>query len=82
MKSAATRMKSAARRAVGSACTARRDLAMEYFPDVAPRMAVQRLRRWINSDPTLLGELCAEGYRGRQRFLPAAQVRVLRKYMG
>lgn len=50
----------------------RRVLAMEYFPDVSARTAVQRLRRWINSDPSMLRELRESGYRGRSRRLPPA----------
>lgn len=57
-------------------------LAVEYFPGTRPRMAVQRLRRWIDSDPTLRRELLRVGYRRRTRRLPARQVRVFRKYLG
>lgn len=60
----------------------RRQLAMEYFPGVSARAAVQRLRRWINSDPAMLRELRARGYRGRERRFSVGQLTVFRKYMG
>ena len=41
---------------------ARRELAVYFFPNLTPMAAVNRLRRWILSDPRLLRDLVRAGY--------------------
>ncbi|MBQ7539526.1 MAG: DUF4248 domain-containing protein [Bacteroidaceae bacterium] len=65
-----------------SAYVARRVLAKHYFDSPTPHAAVDRLRRWIDSDKQLRNDLIAAGYRARQRFFNKRQVQVFVKYFG
>lgn len=59
----------------------RREVAMLCFEAPSPAVAVARLGRWIRTDPQLLYELEACGYRPRLRYFTPKQVRVLRRYL-
>lgn len=58
------------------------DIASAYFP--APRAAssTRRLRRWIDSDPTLSRALARAGYRKGQHIFTPRQISVLRRILG
>lgn len=58
----------------------RRELAVYYFPNITPTAAVNRLRRWIISDPRLLRDLVRAGYQKRQRVFTPQVMRVFRRY--
>ena len=60
----------------------RRELAQRYFPDSKGRLAVARLRRWIEGDPQMLRDLLEVGYRPHVHSLSEAVVEVLDRYLG
>ena len=55
----------------------RMELASLYSPFTTPRHAWRKLQEWIGSHPTLLHDLEATGYDGRQRTFTPAQVRLI-----
>lgn len=59
----------------------RRQIAMEFFPELAPANAVKRLNNWIKTDRELSCLLNLYGYKSRSRRLTHRQVRILRQYL-
>ena len=61
----------------------RRDLALLYFPNSKPRIAVKALLRWIDNCPDLLEALDALNvpFRHKQN-LTVTQVRLIMEYLG
>ena len=61
----------------------RRDLALLYFPNSKPRIAVKALLRWIDNCPDLLEALeeLNVPFRHKQN-LTARQVRLIMEYLG
>ena len=61
----------------------RRDLALLYFPDSKPRIAVKALLRWIDNCPDLLDALEELNVRFRHKQnLTTRQVRLIMEYLG
>ena len=61
----------------------RRDLALQYFPDKEPRMAVRSLLAWINNCPDLLAALDALNIPYKcKKDLTTRQVRTIMEYLG
>lgn len=60
----------------------RRTLAERYFPESHGRVAVARMRRWIDTDPQLRDELKKAGYTTYVHRLAPPVVAVLDKYLG
>lgn len=58
------------------------DLAVLYFPESAPRVAVRHLMRWINGCPPLLKELSATGYRASQKIFTSRQTALIHYHLG
>jgi hypothetical protein len=58
------------------------ELAQLYYPECSPRVAVNRLARWIKDDPQLRAALMEAGYRKTQHDFLSSQVRVLVAFMG
>jgi hypothetical protein len=63
-------------------CYSKQELAQLYYPESTPRVAVNRLARWIKADPMLAAELAQMGYHKAQHDFRASQVRILVKYLG
>lgn len=61
--------------------TTRQRVATEYFETEDAKLAVARLRRWINTDPEMRAALYENGYRPRMRRFPPAVTRVIRKFL-
>ena len=61
----------------------RRDLALLYFPNSKPRIAVKALLRWIDNCPDLLEALeeLNVPFRHKQN-LTTRQVRLIMEYLG
>lgn len=58
------------------------DLAVLYFPDSEPRVAVRHLMRWINGCRPLLEELSATGYRASQKIFTSRQTTLISRHLG
>ena len=58
----------------------RREMALRIFPGSSPRVAVNRLTRWINSDVQLRTELVLSGYLPHQRYFLPRQQRIFSRY--
>lgn len=57
-------------------------LALEYFPDATPHVAVNHLMRWINRCTKLLSELEAQDYRKNKRYFSPTQKESIYYYLG
>lgn len=58
------------------------ELAMLYFPYIAPRSASRQLSRWIKNDPDLLEELTQYGYQSGRRLYSPKQTEILFHHLG
>lgn len=58
------------------------DLALLYFPDSDPKVAIRHLMRWINGCPPLLEELSATGYHASQKIFTSRQVTLINHHLG
>lgn len=58
------------------------DVASAYFPSPQKASSTRRLRRWIDSDPTLARALVRAGYRKGQHAFTPRQFKVLRRILG
>ena len=58
------------------------DVASAYFPAPQKASSTRRLRRWIDSDPTLARALVRAGYRKGQHAFTPRQFKVLRRILG
>ena len=58
------------------------ELAMLYFPDSDPHVAVNHLMRWIYGCKPLMDDLNKTGYRKQAKYLLAQQVRMVVEHLG
>ena len=60
----------------------KQELAMLYFPDAAPDVAMKRLNRWINRIPGLVAELEACPATGKNsKHWTRRQVEIIVRYL-
>ena len=59
-----------------------KEIAVKYFPTIAPQNASRRLRLWIQDDRQLMEELSALGYKNSQRLLSWACTRAILQRFG
>ena len=59
-----------------------KELAIMYFPDVAPKSASNRLRSWIQHAPELSAALEAAGRFPQQRLMSPRQVELVVEAFG
>lgn len=59
-----------------------KELAVLYFPNIAPRSASTRLKKWIMTTPSLLAELAKTNYRPTARILTPRQVHIITDEFG
>ena len=58
-----------------------KEIAVKYFPTIAPQNASRRLRQWNQDDLQLTEELTGLGYRNSQRLLSwACTQAILRRF--
>ena len=60
----------------------KRDLAAMYFPDSAPRTAVNLLTRWVKRCPDLIEGLRRTGYHNDAKSYSRRQVELIIRYLG
>jgi hypothetical protein len=60
----------------------KKELALMYFPDAAPRTAVNHLTAWLRKCTPLWDELLNNGYRPKQKTLTPRQVKTITEYLG
>lgn len=60
----------------------KQELAQTYFPDIAPRSAVNRLRAWIDRCQPLSQALHEAGYRKTSKWFTPHEVRLIVHYLG
>ncbi|MBO5426998.1 MAG: DUF4248 domain-containing protein [Prevotella sp.] len=60
----------------------KRELAMLYFPKATPKVATNRLARWINRSEELCQLLAEAGYRPANKLFTVRQLRILFAYLG
>ena len=60
------------------------DLAMLYFPNLAPRGARLQLIRYIKENHTLSRELCQAGYDSHRKccYFTPLQVEIIKRHLG
>ena len=63
-------------------CLSKAELAMLYFPDSEPKVAVNHLMRWIYKCKPLMDDLNKTCYNKQAKFLLAQQVRKVVEYLG
>lgn len=51
----------------------KRDLAVQFLPNIDPRSATNRLMIWIKRDPQLMQHLRSLGYRTNQKYFTPEQ---------
>lgn len=59
-----------------------KEIAVKYFPTIAPQNASRRLRLWIQDDLPLMEELTGLGYKNSQRLLSWACTRAILRRFG
>lgn len=59
-----------------------RDLAMSYFPEDMPEVAVRKLRKEIVGYPELLNALKEVNYKSRKQIVTPLQKELIIKYLG
>lgn len=59
-----------------------RDLAMSYFPEDKPEVAVRKLRKEIVGYPELLNALKEVNYKSRKQIVTPLQKELIIKYLG
>ncbi len=59
-----------------------RDLAMSYFPEDMPEVAVRKLRKEIAGYPELLNALKEVNYKSRKQIVTPLQKELIIKYLG
>ena len=60
----------------------KQELAMLYFPDSDPHVALNRLNRWIRGCPDLSREMAARKVSKYSKFFTSDQVRLILYYLG
>ncbi|MCD7977110.1 MAG: DUF4248 domain-containing protein [Tannerellaceae bacterium] len=58
------------------------ELASMYSPEILPKSAAKRLKRWILTNTQLYTDLINLGWREGHRLLTPGQVRVVVRYLG
>ena len=58
------------------------ELAMLYFPDSDPHVAVNHLMRWVYKCKPLMDDLNKTGYSKQAKYLLAQQVRTIVEHLG
>ena len=59
-----------------------RDLAMSYFPEDMPEVAVRKLRKEIAGYPELFNALSEVNYQSRKQIITPLQRELIIKYIG
>jgi hypothetical protein len=59
-----------------------RDLAMSYFPEDMPEVAVRKLRKEIAGYPELFNALKEVNYKSRKQIVTPLQKELIIKYLG
>lgn len=59
-----------------------KELAVLYFPDIAPSSASVRLKHWIQDAPALQDDLASCGYHPGNRILSPRHVELITKEFG
>lgn len=59
-----------------------RDLAMSYFPEDMPEVAVRKLRKEIAGYPELFNALSEANYKSRKQIVTPLQKELIIKYLG
>lgn len=59
-----------------------RDLAMSYFPEDMPEVAVRKLRKEIAGYPELFNALSEVNYQSRKQIITPLQRELIIKYLG
>lgn len=59
-----------------------RDLAMSYFPEDKPEVAVRKLRKEIAGYPELFNALSEANYKSRKQIVTPLQKELIIKYLG
>lgn len=59
-----------------------KELAVLYFPNIAPASASTRLKKWITTTPALMTELAKTNYRLNARILTPRQVKMITAEFG
>lgn len=54
-----------------------KELAVLYFPNIAPSSASVRLKQWILENPTVMAQLSETNYRRSARILTPQQVEII-----
>ena len=63
-------------------CYSKAELAMLYFPDSDPHVAVNHLMRWVYKCKPLMDKLNKTGYSKQAKYLLAQQVRIVVEHLG
>ena len=63
-------------------CYSKAELAMLYFPDSEPKVAVNHLMRWIYKCKPLMDDLNKTCYSKQAKYLLAQQVRMVVEHLG
>lgn len=58
------------------------EIALLYFPDRTPKVAVRHLMRWISQCPPLVHDLEAAGYRTNQKAFTCRQQMLIYHHLG
>ena len=59
-----------------------RDLALGYFPEDMPEVAVRKLRKEIAGYPELFNALSEANYKSRKQIVTPLQKEIISKYLG
>lgn len=59
-----------------------KELAVLYFPNIAPASASTRLKKWITTTPALMDALARTNYRLTARILTPRQVQLITEEFG
>lgn len=60
----------------------KRELAMLYFPKVSPKVATNKLARWIRRSDELSHLLAEAGYKPANKFFTVRQLRIIYAFLG
>ena len=60
----------------------KRELAMLYFPKVSPKVATNKLARWIRRSDELSRLLTEAGYKPANKFFTVRQLRIIYAFLG
>ena len=63
-------------------CYSKAELAMLYFPDSEPKVAVNHLMRWVYKCKPLMDDLNKTCYSKQAQYLLAQQVRMVVEHLG